>query len=70
MSSLHNDLSTWAAKARAQGRRVIVIDIDTADKIAEALRPSDPGDRPLCTYPQCGAGHPLACKCRSASSEN
>ncbi|MBN9314208.1 MAG: hypothetical protein J0I99_00560 [Devosia sp.] len=38
MSSLHNDLSTWAGKARASGRDRIEITTDLADALAEVVR--------------------------------
>lgn len=34
MSSLHNDLATWAGKARSRHEDTIELDVDTADKIA------------------------------------
>lgn len=38
MSSLHNDLDTWANKARVSGRDRIEISNDTAHEIAAFLR--------------------------------
>lgn len=38
MSSLHNDLDTWAAKARRAGNDTIYITLDTAHEIARLLR--------------------------------
>ncbi len=37
MSSLHNDLATWAGKARARGQDRIDITVDTADELSDAL---------------------------------
>lgn len=38
MGSLHNDLHSWASKARANGNDTIAIDIATVDKIVMALQ--------------------------------
>ncbi len=38
MSSLHNDLDTWASKSRAKGNDRIEILNETANEIAELLR--------------------------------
>lgn len=35
--SLHNDLHTWAGRARATGHDTIFITVETADQIVEAL---------------------------------
>lgn len=40
MGSLHNDLHSWAGKARRDGNETIVLDVGTVDKIVEALAPS------------------------------
>jgi len=37
VSSLHNDLATWAARARARGQETIYLDLETADKISNLL---------------------------------
>lgn len=37
MSSLHNDLATWAGKARARGQDRIEITTETADEVSEVL---------------------------------
>lgn len=37
MSSLHNDLATWAGKARARGEDTIYLDLETVEQIVEAL---------------------------------
>lgn len=37
MSSLHNELATWAAIARARGQETIYLDLDTADKVSNLL---------------------------------
>lgn len=37
MSSLHNDIATWAGKARARGQDRIEILVETADELSEAL---------------------------------
>lgn len=37
MSSLHNDLATWAGKARMRKEENIYITIETAEKISEEL---------------------------------
>lgn len=37
MSSLHNDLATWAGKARASGLDRIEITTETADELSDAL---------------------------------
>ncbi len=37
-------------------------------KLVKATNSLDvPDARPLCDYPRCGPGHPLACKCRSGN---
>lgn len=38
MSSLHNDLATWAAKANAQGREKIEITTGLAGALSEVVR--------------------------------
>lgn len=38
MSALHNDLSTWAGKARAKGQDRIEITTHLADALAELVR--------------------------------
>lgn len=43
MGSLHNDIHTWAGRARARGQDTIEIDLQTADRIVAALaRPAAP----------------------------
>lgn len=42
MGSLHNDLHSWAARARANGQKTIEIDLETADKIVEILLDKEP----------------------------
>jgi hypothetical protein len=37
MSSVHNDLHTWAARARKAGNETIYITIDIADKAADLI---------------------------------
>jgi hypothetical protein len=37
MSSLHNDLHTWAGRARRNEQSTIYIDLSTVDKIVEEL---------------------------------
>ena len=37
MGSLHNDIHTWAGRARARGQDTIEIDLQTADRIVAAL---------------------------------
>lgn len=37
MSSLHNDLRTWVAKARTHGLQTIYINLATADKIVDCI---------------------------------
>ncbi|KQV27864.1 hypothetical protein ASC97_05735 [Rhizobium sp. Root1203] len=37
MGSIHNDLVTWAGRARRNGRDAISITIDTAEKAAELI---------------------------------
>jgi len=37
MGSLHNDIHTWASRARARGQDAIEIDLETADRIVAAL---------------------------------
>lgn len=37
MSSLHNDLRTWVAKARTHGLQTIYLNLATADKIVDCI---------------------------------
>lgn len=37
MGSLHNDLATWAGKARARGQEIIWLDLETAERIAARI---------------------------------
>lgn len=38
MSSLHNDLTTWAGKARARGQDRIELTVELADALGELVR--------------------------------
>ena len=37
MGEIHNDLATWAGKARARGQDTISLDIETADMISDLI---------------------------------
>ena len=37
MSSAHNDLATWAGKARARGQKTIEITVELADEVSETI---------------------------------